>query len=98
MATEGIGERLREAIQAGEFGRASVLIPEFRAQLSRELTFAANDEDRRQKLQTALDLMAESLHLARVIRAHIAAKLRNIESLSRYQSHDPGESRWSING
>ena len=98
MAIKDISEQLRRAIQAGDFASACVLIPEFRAQLSRELASASNDEDRGEKLQQALDFMSESLHLARVIRAHVAAKLRRVESLSRYQSYGPGESHWSVSG
>jgi hypothetical protein len=97
VATSDIGEQLRRAIQAGNFACASMLIPDFRAELTRELASARNNADRARKLQRAVDSMADSLHLARVVRAHIAAKLRDIQSESRYHSQTTEESRWSIN-
>ena len=97
MATNNVGIELREAIQTGDFGRVSVLVPEFRRCLSCDMQSASSDEARLQKLQAALDFLEESLHLARVMRAHVAAKLRTSVSTSRYQTQAGQESRWSVN-
>lgn len=98
MGTKTVRRELQDAIQAGNFERAFILIPEFRGELSRELASAISNDDRRQKLRRATEFMEESLHLSRVIRAHLAARLRATESMARYQAPPDVGSRWSISG
>ncbi|MBV8071883.1 MAG: hypothetical protein JO270_18385 [Acidobacteriaceae bacterium] len=97
MAEDLQGE-LYEAIQAGDFPRMCILMPQYRERLEKQLAATENAEDRRQMLQGSLVFLEESLHLARVIRAHMAARLRAMNSLCCYQSSEGGTSRWSVNG
>lgn len=89
---------LRDAIQSGDFELVSTILPQIRDDIARQLIAVHNEVDRGRILRESLDFLEESLHLARVMRAHLAAKLRTVGLLSRYQSQIEDTSRWSASG
>jgi hypothetical protein len=97
MASD-VEEELRRALASGDFGRADKLIPRYRDHLHRELIAAKSLGNRLLIIEDSRQLLQDSLHLARVMRAHIASKLRATESIDVYQHRPNSGSRWSVIG
>jgi hypothetical protein len=87
--------QLTQALQAGNFEGADRLSAEYSQVMSAALR-AAKAADRRAIYERALATLNESLHLTRVLRAHIAVRLRNNSGTLLYQQPDSEHHSWHL--
>jgi hypothetical protein len=95
--TKQAAERLRRAIESGDFQSAPALAEEYVETVRREIEITPARE-RAALAEQACSFLEDRLHLARVMRAHIASELRVASGVASYQNAGPAGNTWEIQG
>jgi hypothetical protein len=93
-----IGERLRRALDAGNFDQALELAAAYGESVKNDLHSAATLDEKALIVDEASRFLQDRLHLARVMRSHIAAQLGIAVRTALYQDTAVPENHWQING
>ena len=91
-------ESLKSAIECGDFERALASIENYGSDVRGELKEADTREAHLAIMQESLAFLQDRLHLARVMRAHIASQLAVVSRLSSYGSSPNCQSTWNVEG
>jgi hypothetical protein len=95
---ETVAEQLKHAIESGDFDTANVLVKQYGRAVSQEFHECATPEGKKAVVDQALAFLHDRLHLARVVRAHIASRLQAATGSSCYQSSTARYSTWRVDG
>lgn len=96
MVSKHIGARLRAAIEAGSFETATALSEEYGEAAIGELRGAITAEERMAIAHEAAAFLEDRLHLARVMRSHIAAQIGAASRLCCYANTPAIDKTWSL--
>jgi hypothetical protein len=89
---------LQHAIQAGDFEAARSLSIEYGKAVCNELTLAKNIDERTEILDRSIRTLRQQLHLARVVRSHISARLTATSRQHLYGTCESRDYTWQLNG
>jgi hypothetical protein len=93
------GDKITEALRAGDFETALQLITAYQEAVSHRLSYTARDVDRDTVLREAMEVLQSHLHLARVMRAHLVTTFGAVKTASVYQPvTDTVKSTWDVEG
>ena len=93
-----IRRRLHCALQSGSFDSATALAGEYIESLARTLQSTHNDQERVTVANEARSFLQDEIHLARVMRAHIAAQLAHASRIVSYKANSCAENTWHFDG
>ena len=96
MATNELAAALRAALEAGNFEGSATLARQYRSAISRDLREAASEGDRAAIAREAISFLEDRLHLARVLRAHVASRLATAFRAQTYCADPPGQNIWQL--
>jgi hypothetical protein len=85
---------LARALQSGDFEAANPLAVAYGRGVMTELRAAVSAENREAIARPALEFLNNQLHLVRVLRAHLASRLRANSVPCGYQSVEPDKHCW----
>ncbi len=88
------GQKLRRALEAGNFEAALPLIEEYGKAVLRAMRAAPDDHARANILDEASSFLQDRLHLARVLRSHLSAQLTANSRLVSYEGGPSTKSTW----
>lgn len=91
----GLEIQLAQALRAGDFDAANSLAAQY-GQSALTALRAAPPAEREAVLGEALQVLNDSLHLAQVLRAHIATQWRANSGTFLYQSSDSERHLWQL--
>ncbi len=91
-------EALKYAIEAGNFEEAPALVSAYGNYATGKIRAASTPEERLAVAREALDFLHDRLHLARVMRAHLAVQLACVTKLSSYAISPADEHQWVLEG
>lgn len=94
MVSKQIGDRLRAAIESGCFETATALSKEYGDAAVQELRTAISPAERTAIANEAAAFLGDRLHLARVMRSHIAAQIGAASRLCCYTSIPAIDTTW----
>jgi len=86
--------RTTAAIQSGDFALFRVVMDEYSRDITARIRSEKNRAERERVYRDSLEFLEECLHLARVMRSHIAARLHVNTSTSHYRYERDGVSTW----
>ena len=89
-STDELTTRLSEALRGGDFESARTLVLEYRECASARVRCSKSFEQQARLIKHQVDQLTEWLHLARVVRSHLAATLGTAVAQSSYilQHHE----------
>lgn len=90
------GQKLRRALEAGHFEAALPLIEEYGKAALRAMRAAPDDRARANILDEASSFLQDRLHLARVLRSHLSARLAANSRQISYESASCVKSTWKF--
>jgi hypothetical protein len=90
----GIGQELKHALETGDFCSAVPLIEEYGNLTMQALRTSRSLSERQAVLDEASSFLQDRLHLARVLRSHIAAQIAASSRLISYNDNPITESTW----
>jgi hypothetical protein len=93
--TATVRERLREAIEAGDFITAQPLVLEY-GNLVKNRLRSATAQERQAIFDDALETLNANLCLARLVRSHICAHLQAVTSQMQYEAIQRHLNTWSM--
>jgi hypothetical protein len=91
-------EDLARALRSGDFAAANPLAAAYGRGIMAELGAAATSESREAIARPALEFLNDQLHLVRVLRAHLASRLRANVAPCGYQTAEPDKHCWRFEG
>ena len=95
MADE-LGKKLELALKTGRFDAALPLINEY-GKAVRHAVLATHDSDEKEEILNEASLfLRDHLHLARVLRSHLSARLTANSRLSSYNGLSDAKSTWKF--
>ena len=95
---ETVAEKLKHAIESGDFDAANVLVKQYGEVVSREFHDCNTTEGKKAIVDQALAFLHDRLHLARVVRAHIASRFHAVTGSSCYQDSAARYTTWRVDG
>jgi hypothetical protein len=90
------GQELKTALANHDFDRAQALVPEWGKMVLTDMRSASGEAELRRILDGALAFAEDHVHLARVIRAHIASDLEANSASFLYRDADLEQHRWQL--
>ncbi len=96
MVSKQIGVRLRAAIESGSFETATALSKEYGEAAVQELRAATTPQGRIVIAHEAAAFLEDRLHLARVMRSHIAAQIGAASRLCCYANIPSIDQTWFV--
>ncbi len=85
-------------MESGNFEEAPALISSYGKYVAGAIEAASALQERLAVISEALDFLQDRLHLARVMRAHLAAQLTSVSRQSSYLAAPHNENRWTLEG
>ena len=98
MADNELAERLRHAIETGSFERATSLAQSYGDLIKTRLRAAKTPAEREAIASEASAFLQDRLHLARVMRSHIATEIDAAVRLASYSNTHHSENTWRLDG
>ena len=96
--TDNVAHSLRSAIEAGDFERACALTGPYRETIVRALRNAPSADARETIARETIAFLNERLHMARVLRAHLASRLAAATRAQFYQTPAKCDNTWLLQG
>lgn len=91
-----LAKKLGIALKTGRFDKALPLISEY-GEAVRQAVSATHDSDKKEEILNAAALaLRDHLHLARVLRSHLSARLSANSRLSSYNDVSDAKSSWKF--
>ncbi len=91
-------DEIQRTIEAGRFGAAIPLIEHYGQYVVQKLIAAKNPQERDEIAGRACAFLHDRLHLARVMRSHIATQLKTTSRVVSYSNIPSIESTWRVEG
>ncbi len=94
---EEVAEKIRQALEAGDFETALPLIHTY-AQAVKLAIQTGNPQQQKTTVRRASAFLSDRLHLARVMRAQLATQWSNLSRTASYSESAPDENSWLVEG
>jgi hypothetical protein len=91
-----LGEKLRLALKTGRFDTALPLIDEYGKAVRHALRATHDHDEKEEILNEASSFLRDHLHLARILRSHLSARLTANSRLSSYNDLPGIKSTWNF--
>ncbi len=87
-----------KALEEGNAEAALSLINAYGGDVAAQLRVATTSSERQAIADDALSFLQDRLHLARVIRAHFAARIASLSQGASYASYPEASTTWKMDG